>query len=46
MPVAADTHCPYCALQCAMSLTPVEAAPTADASDVDECHGYAAPRRP
>lgn len=29
MPSPADTHCPYCALQCAMTLTPV---PTPDAA--------------
>ena len=29
---AADTHCPYCALQCAMRLTPVAAADRADAA--------------
>ncbi|MDQ2662296.1 MAG: molybdopterin-dependent oxidoreductase, partial [Actinomycetota bacterium] len=29
---AADTHCPYCALQCAMRLTPVTPADHADAT--------------
>ncbi|MGI9824043.1 molybdopterin oxidoreductase family protein [Agromyces sp. Marseille-Q5079] len=28
MPRSADTHCPYCALQCAMTLTPTDAATT------------------
>ncbi len=34
MPNGADTHCPYCALQCAMTLTP--AAPAAGAVPAPE----------
>jgi len=31
--MAADTHCPYCALQCAMTLTPTDAATAPVATD-------------
>ena len=45
MPRPADTHCPYCALQCAMTLTPVEVATDA-AGSTDASAGTAAATPP
>src|SRR5437870_2885662 len=44
MPNGADTHCPYCALQCAMTLTPAaqpgsDPVPAATATPVLEVSG-------
>ncbi|KQM83220.1 molybdopterin oxidoreductase family protein [Agromyces sp. Leaf222] len=39
----ADTHCPYCALQCAMTLTPTTGTTDAAANAAPDAHVHSAP---